>query len=86
MKTAVIIEAVRTPLGSFGGTLGTTGGTDLGAHVIKEVVGRAGIDKGEVNECIMGMVLPCGYGQNPAKQAAVTAAEKAAWSASAEAP
>ncbi len=73
MKTAVIIEAVRTPLGSFGGTLGTTGATDLGAHVIKEVVGRAGIDKGEVNECIMGMVLPCGYGQNPAKQAAIRA-------------
>ena len=35
MKTAVIVDAVRTPLGSFGGTLSTTGGTDLGAHVIK---------------------------------------------------
>lgn len=73
MKTAVIVDAVRTPLGSFGGTLSTTGGTDLGAHVIKEVVRRAGIDKSEVNECIMGMVLPCGYGQNPAKQAAIKA-------------
>jgi acetyl-CoA C-acetyltransferase len=73
MKTAVIVEAVRTPLGSFGGTLSTTGGTDLGAHVIKEVVRRAGIDKKEINECIMGMVLPCSYGQNPAKQAAIRA-------------
>ncbi len=73
MKTAVIVEAVRTPLGSFGGTLSTIGGTDLGAHVIKEVVRRAGIDKKEINECIMGMVLPCGYGQNPAKQAAIKA-------------
>jgi acetyl-CoA C-acetyltransferase len=71
MKTAVIVEAVRTPLGSFGGTLSSVGGTDLGAHVIREVVKRAGIDKKEINECIMGMVLPCGYGQNPAKQAAI---------------
>ena len=73
MKTAVIVDAVRTPLGSFGGTLSSMGGTDLGAHVIKEVVRRAGIDKKEINECIMGMVLPCGYGQNPAKQAAIKA-------------
>ncbi len=73
MNTAVIVSAVRTPLGSFGGTLGQMGGTDLGAHVIREAVNRAGIDKKEVNECIMGMVLPCGYGQNPAKQAAIKA-------------
>ncbi len=73
MNTAVIVSAVRTPLGSFGGTLSQVGGTDLGAHVIREAVNRAGIDKKEVNECIMGMVLPCGYGQNPAKQAAIKA-------------
>lgn len=71
MKTAVIVSATRTPLGSFGGMLSNTGATDLGAHVITEVVSRAGIDPKEVNECIMGMVLPCGYGQNPAKQAAI---------------
>ena len=73
MKKAVIVSAVRTPLGSFGGSLTKIGATDLGAHVIKEAVDRAGIDKREVNECIMGMVLPCGYGQNPAKQAAIKA-------------
>ncbi len=73
MKTAVIVSAVRTPFGSFGGTLSKIGATDLGALVIKEAVVRAGINKTEVNECIMGMVLPCGYGQNPAKQAAIKA-------------
>jgi acetyl-CoA C-acetyltransferase len=73
MNTAVIVSAVRTPFGSFGGTLSKTGATDLGALVIKEAVVRAGIDKTLVNECIMGMVLPCGYGQNPAKQAAIKA-------------
>lgn len=73
MKKAVIVSAVRTPFGSFGGTLSTTGATDLGALVIKEAVRRAGIDKAAVDECIMGMVLPCGYGQNPAKQAAIKA-------------
>ncbi|PHR23902.1 MAG: acetyl-CoA C-acyltransferase [Desulfotalea sp.] len=73
MKKAVIVSAVRTPFGSFGGTLSKIGATDLGALVIKEAVVRAGIDKTEVHECIMGMVLPCGYGQNPAKQAAIKA-------------
>lgn len=73
MRKAVIVSAVRTPLGSFGGSLSAIGATDLGAHVIREAVRRAGIDKQEVNECIMGMVLPCGYGQNPAKQAAIKA-------------
>lgn len=73
MKKAVIVSAARTPLGSFNGSLSTTGATDLGAHAIKEAVKRADIDKTEINECIMGMVLPCGYGQNPGKQAAVKA-------------
>ena len=73
MKKAVIVSAVRTPFGSFGGTLSKTGATDLGAHVIKEAVVRADINTNEVDECIMGMVLPCGYGQNPAKQAAIKA-------------
>ncbi len=73
MKKAVIVSAVRTPLGSFGGSLGNIGATDLGAHVIKAALDRAGIEGKEVNECIMGQVLPCGYGQNPGKQAAVKA-------------
>ncbi|MCF8091682.1 MAG: acetyl-CoA C-acetyltransferase [Desulfotignum sp.] len=73
MQNPVIVSAVRTPLGSFGGTLHTMGATDLGALVINEAIARAGIESSRVNECIMGMVLPCGYGQNPAKQAVVKA-------------
>jgi len=73
MRRAVIVSAVRTPLGSFNGTLSNVGATKLGAIVIAEAVRRAGIDKSAVNEVIMGQVLPCGYGQNPAKQAAVLA-------------
>ncbi|MDF1593337.1 MAG: acetyl-CoA C-acetyltransferase [Desulfobacterales bacterium] len=73
MKEAVIVSAVRTPLGNFNGSLGNLGATKLGALVIAEAVKRAGIKKENVNEVIMGLVLPCGYGQNPAKQAAVLA-------------
>lgn len=73
MKKAVIVSAVRTPFAGFGGSLSGIGGTDLGAIAIQEAVTRAGVDKQEINECIMGMVLPCGYGQNPAKQAAIKA-------------
>ncbi len=73
MQEAVIVSAVRTPLGSFKGSLGTLGATQLGAIVIAEAIKRARIDKEAVNEVIMGNVLPCGYGQNPAKQAAVIA-------------
>jgi acetyl-CoA C-acetyltransferase len=73
MRKAVIVSAVRTPLGSFNGSLAGIGATKLGAIVIEESIRRAGIEKSEVNEVIMGQVLPCGYGQNPAKQAAVLA-------------
>jgi acetyl-CoA C-acetyltransferase len=73
MKAAVIVSAVRTPLGSFNGALANLGATQLGGLVIEEAINRAGIPKKAVNEAIMGMVLPCGYGQNPAKQAAVKA-------------
>ena len=73
MKEAVIVSAVRTPLGNFNGTLTNIGATQLGAIVIKEAIKRAGILESNVNEVIMGQVLPCGYGQNPAKQAAVKA-------------
>ncbi|PIP37281.1 MAG: acetyl-CoA C-acyltransferase [Desulfobacterales bacterium CG23_combo_of_CG06-09_8_20_14_all_52_9] len=73
MREAAIVSAVRTPLGSFNGSLGNVGATDLGAVVIEEAIRRAGIEKRDVNEVIMGQVLPCGYGQNPAKQASVKA-------------
>jgi acetyl-CoA C-acetyltransferase len=73
MREAVIVSAVRTPIGNFNGTISGIGATQLGAIVIEEAIKRAGIPKEEVNEVIMGQVLPCGYGQNPAKQAAVKA-------------
>lgn len=73
MKEAVIVSGCRTPLGSFNGSLSGVGATRLGAIVIEEAVRRAGIEKDAVDEVIMGMVLPCGYGQNPGKQAAVQA-------------
>ena len=73
MREAVIVSAVRTPLGSFNGSLSSIGATKLGSIVIEEAVNRAGIEKDVVNEVIMGIVLPCGYGQNPARQAAVQA-------------
>lgn len=73
MEDAVIVGAVRSPLGRFNGSLGALGATDLGAIVIDAALNRAGIDGKSVDEVIMGMVLPCGYGQNPARQAAVKA-------------
>ncbi|MGA7877813.1 MAG: acetyl-CoA C-acetyltransferase [Desulfoferrobacter sp.] len=73
MREAVIVSAVRTPLGRFNGSLSGIGATTLGGMAIAEACRRAGIAKEEVNEAIMGMVLPCSYGQNPAKQAAVKA-------------
>ncbi|NDY70996.1 acetyl-CoA C-acyltransferase [Desulfobacter hydrogenophilus] len=71
MNKAVIVSATRTPLGSFGGSLSGIGATTLGGLVIREAIRRADIEDAVVDECIMGMVLPCGYGQNPGKQAVV---------------
>lgn len=71
MRDAVIVSACRTPIGDFGGSLSTVKATDLGAIVIDEAIKRAGISKQDVNEVIMGCVLPHGLGQNPARQAMV---------------
>ena len=73
MRETVIVSAVRTPIGNFNGSLKDIGATRLGALVMGEAVKRAGLSPSQVDEAIMGMVLPCGYGQNPAKQAAVLA-------------
>ncbi len=73
MREAVIVSAVRTALGNFNGSLAGLGATELGGIVISDALCRAGIDVNRVNEVIMGQVLPCGYGQNPAKQAAIKA-------------
>ena len=73
MREAVIVSAVRTPLGNFNGALSGMSAVQLGAIAIEAAVKRAGIAKTDVNEVIMGQVLPCGSGQNPARQAAVKA-------------
>jgi acetyl-CoA C-acetyltransferase len=72
-REAVIVSACRTPLGAFNGGLGEIGATKLGGLAIEEAIKRAGIDKAEVDEVIMGQVLPCGYGQNPGRQASIKA-------------
>ena len=79
MREAVIVSAARTPVAGFNGTFAGIGATQLGAIAINEAIRRARIEKPVVNEVIMGIVLPCGYGQNPAKQAAVKA--KMPWEA-----
>ncbi|NMA70084.1 MAG: acetyl-CoA C-acetyltransferase [Desulfitobacterium sp.] len=73
MRDVVIVSAVRTPLGSFGGSLENISGIDLGAIVIEEAVNRAGIKPDQVEEVIMGNVLSAAVGQNPARQAAMKA-------------
>ncbi|MBM9593314.1 acetyl-CoA C-acetyltransferase [Roseitranquillus sediminis] len=83
MTNVVIASAARTPVGSFNGSFANTPAHELGAAVIEEVVKRAGIDKGEVSETILGQVLTAGQGQNPARQAHINAGlpqEAAAWS------
>ncbi len=69
----VIAAAARTPVGAFNGSLATLEATDLGAIVIAEVLKRAGVGAGEVDEVILGQVLTAGKGQNPARQAAMAA-------------
>ena len=69
MSKAVIIAAVRTPMGKFQGALSPFSAVDLGACVVREVVRRAGIEPAQVDEIIMGNVLSAGLGQNPARQA-----------------
>ena len=67
----VIISGCRTPVGKFQGSLSDFTAPQLGAIVVREAVKRAGIDPGQVDECIMGNVVSAGLGQNPARQAAI---------------
>ncbi|WP_343591670.1 acetyl-CoA C-acetyltransferase [Paracidovorax wautersii] len=73
MEDIVIVSAVRTPVGKFGGTLAKTPATELGAIVIKEALARAKVPLDQVSEVIMGQVLAAGVGQNPARQAMMKA-------------
>lgn len=69
MKNTYILSAVRTPIGSFMGSLSSLSATDLGAIAIKEALARSGVKADQVSETIMGCVLTSGLGQAPARQA-----------------
>ncbi|WP_027339819.1 acetyl-CoA C-acetyltransferase [Halonatronum saccharophilum] len=73
MNEVVIASAVRTPVGSFGGSLKKVLAVKLGSIVIEEAIKRAGIKTDDVDEVIMGNVLQGGLGQNPARQSAINA-------------
>lgn len=82
MTNVVIVSAARTGVGSFLGSFANTPAHDLGAAVLEALVARAGIDKSEVSETILGQVLTAGQGQNPARQAHIKAGlpiDSSAW-------
>ena len=72
-KEVVVVNAVRTPIGAYKGSLKNIKSHHLGSIVIKEVLKRSNFDKDEIDEVIMGQVLTAGVGQNPARQAAINA-------------
>ncbi len=73
MNQAVIVSAVRTPVGSFGGQFKHVSATELGAVAVRAALERAGVAAADVDEVILGCVLQAGLGQNPARQAAMAA-------------
>ncbi len=73
MDDVVIVAALRTAIGKFGGTLAKTPATDLGAHIINALLKQAGINGDQISEVILGQVLTAAAGQNPARQAAIKA-------------
>ena len=72
-KEVVIVSAIRTPIGTYKGSLKNMRSDQLGSIVIKEVLKKSEFDKDEIDEIIMGQVLTAGAGQNPARQAAINA-------------
>src|SRR5207302_9023311 len=71
MEDVVIISGVRTAIAKFQGALKNFTAPQLGAIAVREAVKRAKVDPGQVDECIMGLVISAGLGQNPARQAAL---------------
>jgi len=71
MEEIVIVAAARTAVGKFGGSLAKTPAADLGAHVIKGLLAKTGIDPAAISEVILGQVLTAGVGQNAARQASL---------------
>ncbi len=72
-KEVVIVSAVRTPIGTYKGSLKNIKAHQLGSATIREILKKSNIEKGEIDEVIMGQVLTTGAGQNPARQAAINA-------------
>jgi len=73
MDDVVIVAAGRTGVGKFGGSLAKVPASELGAHVIKGLIAKSGIDPQLISEAILGQVLTAGVGQNPARQAVIKA-------------
>src|SRR5271170_3729677 len=73
MTDIVIVGAVRTAIGKFGGTLAKTPAPELGATVIRALLARANLQPDQISEVILGQVLTAGSGQNPARQASIKA-------------
>jgi acetyl-CoA C-acetyltransferase len=71
MHQAVIVSAVRTPVGSFGKSLKAVSAIDLGVTALKEAMKRAGLEPAQIDEVILGNVLQAGLGQNPARQVGI---------------
>ena len=71
MEEVVIVGALRTAVGKFGGSLAKIPASDLGAHIIKGLLAKTGINPDAISEVILGQVLTAGVGQNPARQAGI---------------
>jgi len=73
LKDIVVVGAIRTPIGKFGGMLSSFSASDLGAIVIEEAIKRCGLSGQHIDEVIMGNVIQAGEGHNPARQASIKA-------------
>src|SRR5438067_12956507 len=71
MREVVLVSAARTPIGSFQGALASLKAPELGAVAIREALRRAQVEARDIDEVLMGCVLPAGMGQAPARQAAI---------------
>ena len=75
MESAVIVSAVRTPVGGFGGQFKDVSAVELGAHAVRAALERVGVSGEAVDEVVLGCVLTAGLGQNPARQVAIAAGD-----------
>lgn len=73
MKQVMIVGATRTPVGSFRGSLASLSAVELGAVAVRHLLESSGLDKGKIDDVILGQVLTAGCGQNPARQTAIAA-------------